>query len=548
MGMRLGAVEIPDALVDAHRDGKLVLFVGAGASVAAPSNLPTFRGLVDRIAEHNDRTCLDSGSSPDQVLDRLKRGGVDVHLRVREIVGCGDSKPNLLHKAIVDLAVTSDKPRVVTTNYDRHLSVCLVDEQVEEFSSPALPGSEDFMGIVYLHGHVDQEPGRLVVTEADFGKWYLNDSRILEFLGWIHRDLVVLFIGYSHRDTLMEYLGKGLPEGSNRFALCPDPDDPRWRELQIDPVGYPNHEDLPTVIRRWAERARMTPLDHGERVRTIVENALPLSPEDESYLEETVSHPVRVRSFVESAHGFEWLRWMADRPQFGCLFDPLASLDDAGTALAWWFSDRYAANPELTVEALSVVGERGGGLSQTLWRKVAGAVARAMRDTAAGSSEVGRWIPLLMSEPMPPDGWEHVVMLLRSCDPLRDREATLLLFDRLTQPVPVLSSLNLMPLDQPRVDAVIKKGHSVRAIWNSLLKAALPDLAPDLARVVDRNLRHAHRIARVGNASEDGWTSLSRCRVAIEPNQQNLLGVRPDRPSDRRCPRRLGSTPPAVNR
>ena len=269
----------------------------------------------------------------------------------------------------------------------------------------------------------------------------------------------------------------------------------------------------------------MTPLDHDQRVRTIVEDAPPLSPEDESYLEETVSHPVRVRSFVESARGVDWLRWMEDRPQFGCLFDPLASLDDVGTALAWWFSDRYAANPELTVEALRVVSERGGRLSTTLWRKVAGAVAGAMRDTAAGSSEVGRWIPLLISEDMPTGGWEHVVMLLRSCDPLTDREATLLLFDRLTQPVPVLSSLNLMPLDRPRVNAVIKKGHSVRDIWNRVMKTGLRDLAPDLARVVDRNLRHAHRVARVGNASEDGWNSLSRRRAAIEPHEQNQPGV-----------------------
>ena len=78
-----------------------------------------------------------------------------------------------------------------------------------------------------------------MVTGADFGWLYLNDSRVLEFLRWMHRDLVVLFIGYSHRDTLMEYLGRGLPEGSNRFALCPDPDDRRWRELQIESYRVP---------------------------------------------------------------------------------------------------------------------------------------------------------------------------------------------------------------------------------------------------------------------------------------------------------------------
>jgi len=213
-----------------------------------------------------------------------------VQLRVREIIGCPTSKPNSLHRAIIDLAISSGRPRVVTTNYDRHLSACIADEQVEEFSSPALPGSEDFKGIVYLHGHVGEDTERLVVTGADFGKLYLNETRVTEFLRWMHRDLVVLFIGYSHLDTLMGYLGRGLPEGSNRFALCSDPDDQRWDELNIVPIGYPNHQELPTVIGRWVERARMEPLDHHQRVRTIVEGAPPLSPEDESYLQETVSH------------------------------------------------------------------------------------------------------------------------------------------------------------------------------------------------------------------------------------------------------------------
>ena len=39
-------VDIPEEVLEAHREGKLVLFVGAGASKAAPSNLPLFDELA----------------------------------------------------------------------------------------------------------------------------------------------------------------------------------------------------------------------------------------------------------------------------------------------------------------------------------------------------------------------------------------------------------------------------------------------------------------------------------------------------------------------
>jgi hypothetical protein len=35
-------VDLPADLIEAHRAGRLVLFVGAGTSIASPSGLPTF--------------------------------------------------------------------------------------------------------------------------------------------------------------------------------------------------------------------------------------------------------------------------------------------------------------------------------------------------------------------------------------------------------------------------------------------------------------------------------------------------------------------------
>lgn len=46
-----GDVQLPKALLDAHRDGNLLFFIGAGASVASPSDLPLFNELARYLAE-----------------------------------------------------------------------------------------------------------------------------------------------------------------------------------------------------------------------------------------------------------------------------------------------------------------------------------------------------------------------------------------------------------------------------------------------------------------------------------------------------------------
>jgi integrase len=43
-------VDLPEALVSAHRAGRLVIFAGAGISMGSPSNLPDFERLADMIS------------------------------------------------------------------------------------------------------------------------------------------------------------------------------------------------------------------------------------------------------------------------------------------------------------------------------------------------------------------------------------------------------------------------------------------------------------------------------------------------------------------
>ena len=117
-------VDIPEAVIGAHRAGRLVLFVGAGASMSPPSSLPDFRRLTADIAADSTVDVSDDDlAQPDHVLGDLEdQRGVDVHRRVADRIGIATSAPNRLHAAIATLAVTGGPPRIVTTNYDLHLS------------------------------------------------------------------------------------------------------------------------------------------------------------------------------------------------------------------------------------------------------------------------------------------------------------------------------------------------------------------------------------------------------------------------------------------
>ncbi|MCY4371811.1 MAG: DUF4020 domain-containing protein [bacterium] len=516
--MWIADVEIPGELVADHRGGRLVLFVGAGASKASPSNLPLFKELAKEIARHAESEYPDDGSRPDQFLDRLQDEGVDVRRLVKKVIGRPGSEPNPLHRAIVGLAEASGRFRIVTTNYDCHLSTCL-PEPVEEYAAPAVPMGRDFGGIVYLHGSLRQEPELLVVTATDFGEAYFNIPWATEFLKVMFRYSTVLFVGYSHSDVLMQYLGHGLPPESKRYAFCKESQVDHWRRLGITPVVYKRHCDLPGVIESWADQARMGMTDHAQRVRDIAGGAPPLSREDESYLEDTVADPVRVRFFTDYARGLPWLRWVVQRPQFQSIFEPLETVGKVGTTLAWWFCRNYVANEELTADALRVVGENGGRLGPALGARVVDALSRGSGD--AGLGVFSRWVSLVLAEELPAGGRRRLWWWLRTCDPMRDREMVLLMFDYLSVPVPGLSGSSLVPVVDPWVEPHVNDQYWFTKTWVQVLEPNLENLASDLAPIIDRHLRQAHRIAQVGRDSGSGPDSISLSRPAIEPHEQN---------------------------
>lgn len=148
--MWIGEVDFPSELIDAHVAGQLVIFVGAGASLASPSNLPDFGRLTRDVMSSSMRVLSkDQELLPlESKLGILEHDGIDVNALVALQIGSPLSRPNALHDAIIRLACSAPTLRIVTTNYDRHLSTAIakIRPSIGEFAAPCASGRIRFRG------------------------------------------------------------------------------------------------------------------------------------------------------------------------------------------------------------------------------------------------------------------------------------------------------------------------------------------------------------------------------------------------------------------
>lgn len=395
-----GDVEIPQEVVDAHADGDIVFFIGAGASMGEPSKLPSFKRLAEIMADKADIPFSDARGL-DYFLGTLPKD-FDTHRHVRDEIARPTSTFNSTHSAVVQLAASSGAFRVVTTNFDMHIEAAAAAHDAitvpDVWYGPALPLGSDYTGLVYLHGSVGRSPAELIVTDRDFGRAYLTESWATRFLLPMFDRRTVVFIGYSHEDTIMRYLALGLPSNTRRFAFTDDRDDDKWSHLDITPIGYTvrgehDHGNLVDALTVWAQRAGMGALDHDSRVREILSSdptALP--PPERDYLISQLSTVDGARRFAAHAKELLWLRWAEDVAVFTGLFtgEPTSA---PAQVLARWYAG-FIEDPTTSDSALHTVRRLGRRLSDDLVY-VASLATKALFD--ADPERGLRWRVFLMT-------------------------------------------------------------------------------------------------------------------------------------------------------
>ena len=402
--MRIAEIDFPEPLLAALRNGRLVIFAGAGVSMGEPASLPDFVGLAHKIAAGSGQT-LEDPERVDHFLGRLQHAGVEVHTRATQALSSGDVEPTELHRDLLRLSSGAGVLRVVTTNFDRlfeQASKDVLDSSPEVFRAPALPLGNDFNGIVHVHGAVSH-PGGMVLTDRDFGRAYLTEGWARRFLVALFRDFTVLFVGYGHNDTVMNYLARALPEStaSRRFALTGvrDSDLQRWRILGIEPIQYSQDNDddyskLHEGIRRLADFSRRNVLDWKREITELARKNPPLlGEEDAGLIEEALKDETRTRFFTDAASSPEWIDWLDKRKHLDALFSN-GNLSKRDVILVWWLAQRFAFS--CADKLFLLFAQHGTRLHPFFWHVLGQEVGTGERDHL-DKEVLSRWISLLLA-------------------------------------------------------------------------------------------------------------------------------------------------------
>lgn len=268
------SLEVPRDLKARYEEGRLIPFIGAGASMSVEWERDgigmrglSWRELVDEAARQmgfDDPDLLRVRGTELQILEYYRILNHDRIERLanwynREYHAPDESlKRSPIHVALAQLTECSV---FYTTNYDDYLerSMRLLGREavpiaIEADIARALRDNRqeqpDLAHIVKFHGDLDN-PGRMVLSERDYEKRLkfsdVEDQRLLsDLLG-----KAMLFVGYSFRDWNVSYLFRMIndlhgplplaPTGRRAYITVSDPSDFEMklfesRNMQVVPI------------------------------------------------------------------------------------------------------------------------------------------------------------------------------------------------------------------------------------------------------------------------------------------------------------------------
>ena len=302
---------IPERLLLAHARGEVLFICGAG--ISRPAGLPDFRQLVlDVYAQLDESThSILKGLPPgtcnkwqvncaeltdrqtaevkrfiigdydvvlgmlERRLDDQTRGDSQVRQTIAAILRSGAASPAAIHKALITLGDRGGVTTIVTTNFDLLLQIAAqrLKSSVETYSLGSIPRpsrNSEFSGVLHIHGALDKNPQRtseLVLSDQDFGEFYLRRRLVPDFIYDAARLYHLVLVGYSANDAPMRYLlnavaadGKRFDDLKERFTFfgTNTPDVVAladWNGRGITPIHYDStngHDALRATLERWA--------------------------------------------------------------------------------------------------------------------------------------------------------------------------------------------------------------------------------------------------------------------------------------------------------
>lgn len=211
--------ELEPEIIEAAKNGSLVIFIGAGISrLAGHKSWNAFATSVldqlvnNRVINHYDKQLINTLNDPRQrlsiaqILDnesKAKDCGIDYN----EIFSVDPEKSKIYE--YINLFECS----FVTTNYDKMIKPKVSNREPQQDwryyqRKDLLSAHLDKKGaVIHLHGCID-DPKSMIVTTHDYLNHY-SSGEIPEFLRYLFSKKTVLFLGYGLQETeILEYLLK----------------------------------------------------------------------------------------------------------------------------------------------------------------------------------------------------------------------------------------------------------------------------------------------------------------------------------------------------
>ena len=529
--MKISGIDFPKPLLTALRNGRLVVFAGAGVSMGEPADLPDFENLARAIAKGTGST-LEQRGLEDVFLGRLHDRGIAVHELAARELSKNNPQPTDLHKDLLRLHLAKQSVRLVTTNFDllfERAAEEVLDRKPEVFRAPALPRGTNFTGIVHVHGAIDRA-NEMVLTDADFGRAYLVEGWARRFLVDLFRSFTVLFVGYSHSDVVMNYLARALPPADTEtpFALTDESHSERWQALGIEPISFPrspgdHYRPLYEGVNGLAKHVTRGTLDWQRVIAAIAENPPSLNREDMDLIDDAISDPERVHFFTSTATHPEWIYWLEIHGHLAGLFQS-DELADPQRRLAFWLVETFSS--QAPDRLFFLIGRQGMRLNYTFWVTLARKVGQKNSDPS-NEGTFTRWVSLLLQTmpetPSPEAVTDFLYLLGEECIQLGQTETLVEIFRK-------LSGIRLTPSGtlagfEPRL---LGQHFALERIWENGLSTNLDTLAHPILEIVVEGLSTQYNEYRIWQDPEHRFDPVSALRWAIEPCEHDEFPISHD--------------------
>lgn len=345
---------LPDELLTARDEGRVLFFCGAGVSQEA-AHLPGFLELAKQVLK-NLRALPDSSArklvevatelqarpiegvggviAADRIFGLLERDFAlsDIERAVAKALRPTSEVNAEPHRILLDLSRNpAGEVQLVTTNFD------LLFEAVAPRSPtwtpsqlPDLRRYNRFDGIVHLHGMLNHSysgpvGGNLVLSSAEFGRAYLAEGWATDFIRAAIDRYSVVFVGYTADDPPVQYLLEALNRtsgGQSRKLYAfqsgrPNDADILWKQKGVNAIAYPadqGHTALWGTLKLWVERARNPERWRAKVLRRAAHGPAQMKPHERGQVVHLASTAEGARGIAEAKRPIpaEWL----------CTFDP----------------------------------------------------------------------------------------------------------------------------------------------------------------------------------------------------------------------------------